>query len=350
MDRFFAPCPRGLEQSLADELQRLGATATRARRRRRRVPGRPRTLAYHANLESRLASRILWRVGGGALSQRAGRARARQGDRLADAFPRRSHAARRRRRDALAAREPRVRDADDQGRDRRPLPCAKSGSRPSIDKRAPDVRVHAYLTADEATFYVDTSGEPLFKRGYRRDAEDAPVRENLAAGLVVLSGWQPGTPLLDPMCGSGTIAIEAAMIAAGPCAGTFAHVRLPEARVVRRPDLAAHPPEGARSRRRTSAPAVHLRERSLRRPPLRRRRRTRRPRTSTVAAIECADVLTRRAPGSLRRADRESALRRAARRPAEARRVLSRARRRAEGAASPAGTRGCSPATCVSRS
>jgi putative N6-adenine-specific DNA methylase len=73
--------------------------------------------------------------------------------------------------------------------------------------------VHAYLTATDASFYLDTSGEPLFKRGYRRETADAPLRENLAAGLLRLAGWQPGTPLLDPMCGSGTIAIEAAMIA-----------------------------------------------------------------------------------------------------------------------------------------
>ena len=55
--------------------------------------------------------------------------------------------------------------------------------RPSIDKRAPDVRVHAYLTERDATIYLDTSGEPLFKRGYRRDTDEAPLRENLAAGL-----------------------------------------------------------------------------------------------------------------------------------------------------------------------
>ena len=87
------------------------------------------------------------------------------------------------------------------------------GGVPSISKDRPDVRVHAYLTATDASFYLDTSGEPLFKRGYRRETADAPLRENLAAGLLRLAGWQPGTPLLDPMCGSGTIAIEAAMIA-----------------------------------------------------------------------------------------------------------------------------------------
>ncbi|MGI8895703.1 MAG: THUMP domain-containing class I SAM-dependent RNA methyltransferase, partial [Casimicrobiaceae bacterium] len=96
---------------------------------------------------------------------------------------------------------------------------AESGVRPSIDKRQPDVRIHAYLTEREATIYVDTSGEPLFKRGFRRDTEEAPLRENLAAGLLALTGWQRETALLDPMCGSGTIVAEAALIAAGRAPG-----------------------------------------------------------------------------------------------------------------------------------
>src|SRR5260370_9991390 len=90
---------------------------------------------------------------------------------------------------------------------------AVAGKRPSVNKDNPDVRVHAYVTADQATFYLGTSGEPLFKRGYRREAAEAPLRENLAAGLLRLAGWQPGAPLLDPLCGSGTIAIEAALMA-----------------------------------------------------------------------------------------------------------------------------------------
>jgi len=90
---------------------------------------------------------------------------------------------------------------------------AVAGSRPTVSKDRADVRVHPYLTADHATFYLDTSGEPLFKRGYRRESAEAPLRENLAAGLLRLAGWLPGTPLLDPMCGSGTIAIEAALMA-----------------------------------------------------------------------------------------------------------------------------------------
>ena len=97
---------------------------------------------------------------------------------------------------------------------------AKAGGvRPSIETQWPDCRVFAHLTTDTFTLYIDTSGEPLFKRGWRRDAEDAPIRENLAAGLIVLSGWQPGTAFLDPMCGSGTIAIEAASIAADRAPG-----------------------------------------------------------------------------------------------------------------------------------
>jgi len=75
------------------------------------------------------------------------------------------------------------------------------------------VRVQAHLTADRATFYLDTSGEALFKRGYRRESSEAPLRENLAAGLLRLAGWTTDIALLDPMCGSATVAIEAALIA-----------------------------------------------------------------------------------------------------------------------------------------
>jgi len=96
---------------------------------------------------------------------------------------------------------------------------AQVNVRPSIDKRTPDVRVHAYLTESQATIYLDTSGEPLFKRGYRRDADEAPVRENLAAGLLALAEWSPDEVFLDPMCGSGTIVVEAALIAADRAPG-----------------------------------------------------------------------------------------------------------------------------------
>jgi putative N6-adenine-specific DNA methylase len=89
------------------------------------------------------------------------------------------------------------------------------GKRPSIDRANPDVRVHAFLESARATLYLDTSGEPLFKRGWRAGAAEAPLRENLAAGIIMLTGWQPGDALLDPMCGGGTFLVEAAAMARG---------------------------------------------------------------------------------------------------------------------------------------
>ncbi|MEF9997369.1 MAG: methyltransferase, partial [Burkholderiaceae bacterium] len=94
-----------------------------------------------------------------------------------------------------------------------------TGERPSIDRSRPDVRVFAYLDASTCTLYLDLSGEPLFKRGWRAEKGEAPLKENLAAGLLALSGWTPEQPLLDPFCGSGTIVIEAATIAANRAPG-----------------------------------------------------------------------------------------------------------------------------------
>ena len=100
--------------------------------------------------------------------------------------------------------------------------------RPSIETQWPDVRVFAHLTTDTCTLYIDTSGEPLFKRGWRQDTGDAPLKETLAAAMLAASGWwNPETgavseaPLYDPCCGSGTIAIEAAQIGLGIPAGAL---------------------------------------------------------------------------------------------------------------------------------
>ncbi|SDM74077.1 putative N6-adenine-specific DNA methylase [Oryzisolibacter propanilivorax] len=94
---------------------------------------------------------------------------------------------------------------------------AKAGVRPDVQTRWPDVRLHLHLTADEAQIYIDTSGEPLFKRGWREDKGDAPLKETLAAAMIAATGWDPHgdapLPLYDPCCGSGTVAIEAAQIA-----------------------------------------------------------------------------------------------------------------------------------------
>ena len=98
---------------------------------------------------------------------------------------------------------------------------AKRGERPDVNTQWPDVRIYAHLTTDHATLYIDTSGEPLFKRGWRADKGDAPLKETLAAAMIAASGWDATTPFYDPCCGSGTIAIEAAQIACGIAPGSL---------------------------------------------------------------------------------------------------------------------------------
>ncbi len=99
------------------------------------------------------------------------------------------------------------------------------GVRPNVDTQWPDVRIYAHLTTDNCSLYIDTSGEPLFKRGWREDKGDAPLKETLAAAMIAASGWADGDadlmPLYDPCCGSGTIAIEAAQIACNIAAGSL---------------------------------------------------------------------------------------------------------------------------------
>ena len=216
-EHFFAPCPRGLEGVLATELTALGGAAVAPTEGGVAFTG-ALDLVYRINLESRIASRVLWQVGtDGYRSEDDLYALVHAVDWKRWFLPTRTL-----RVDVAATRSPlqslefatlRVKDAVcDRMR-------ADLNVRPSIDKRTPDVRVHAYLTDRAATIYVDTSGEPLFKRGYRRDADDAPLRVNLAAGLLALAGWTPDLPLLDPMCGSGTIVAEAALIASDRAPG-----------------------------------------------------------------------------------------------------------------------------------
>ena len=87
-------------------------------------------------------------------------------------------------------------------------------ARPNVDKEQPDIRIHAYLNRDDVVLSLDLSGDALHIRGYREDTGKAPLRETLAAAIVLRSGWQKGTPLVDPMCGSGTLLIEAAQMEA----------------------------------------------------------------------------------------------------------------------------------------
>jgi putative N6-adenine-specific DNA methylase len=106
------------------------------------------------------------------------------------------------------------------------------GDRPSVDTRSPDLPVSLFVGPDHAMLYADTSGEPLFKRGWREATGEAPLKETLAAAMLAAAGWQGRAedgPLLDPCCGAGTIAIEAAQMACGIAPGLrrrFAFERL----------------------------------------------------------------------------------------------------------------------------
>ncbi len=111
----------------------------------------------------------------------------------------------------------------------------KTGVRPDVNTQWPDTRIFAHLTVDHVSLYIDTSGEPLFKRGWRADKGDAPLKETLAAAMLAASGWSQGdgtpdnpdgwcaqgVPLYDPCCGSGTIAVEAAQIACNIAPGSM---------------------------------------------------------------------------------------------------------------------------------
>jgi putative N6-adenine-specific DNA methylase len=211
MEQFFATCPRGLERVLADELAALGAGEVR------QVDGGASfhgdlALCYAANLESRVASRVLWQVGHGRYASDQEiyeAARALPWTQLFDV--------RRTIRVNVSAIKSPLRSLDFVTLRVKDAVCdvfrAAQGRRPDVDTQAPDVRIHAFLTREEAVFYLDTSGEALFKRGWRTQAGEAPLRENLAAGILKLTGWAAPTPLLDPMCGSGTFLVEAAMMA-----------------------------------------------------------------------------------------------------------------------------------------
>ncbi len=104
--------------------------------------------------------------------------------------------------------------------------------RPSVEKNSPDFKIHLHISDNNCSLYLDSSGEPLFKRGYRRHTNEAPLNEVLAAGLILLSGWKGDSDFIDPMCGSGTIPIEASLWAMNipPCFGRkeFAFMKWPD--------------------------------------------------------------------------------------------------------------------------
>ena len=209
--RFFAPCPRGLEGVLEAELQTLGVPSATKTEGGVGFSASWSTMCW-INLKSHIASRVLWEVGHSAYKTEQ------------DVY----HAA-----SALAWPEwftPEQTIKVKVSARRCPLPSldfltlrikdaicdrfvAGRHKRPSVDTERPNIKVDAFLDQNTVTVYLDTSGEPLFKRGHRRSPVEAPLRENLAAGILRLAGWTPQDVLLDPMCGSGTIPLEAALMA-----------------------------------------------------------------------------------------------------------------------------------------
>lgn len=210
-NRYFATCPRGLEQLLLEELIAVKAEAIKATDGGVSFDG-DWEVCYAANLHSRIATRILWQVGRGRYANEEDLFNGAYALNWPQCFnvkndfmvkvtgvkcPLKS----------LEFATLKIKDAV----------CDKFriavNSRPYIDTKNPAVRIHAYLAAEEYQFYVDTSGAALYQRGNRGASIEAPLRENLAAGILKLSGWKPGKALLDPMCGSGTFLLEAAMVA-----------------------------------------------------------------------------------------------------------------------------------------
>ncbi len=227
----FAPCPRGLEDMLVEELAELGVRDARP------TAGGVHFVAswtdvMRINLRSRIASRVLVRIAQDRYRHEDDIHRLAKAQDWAAWFD--------------VDRTLRVDTTAGSGRNKSPLKSLEFvtlrvkdgicdrfrdafGKRPDVDTRDPDVRVFAYLDATTCTLYLDTSGEALFKRGWRSETGDAPLRENLAAGILRLAGWRPGTPLLDPMCGSGSFVVEAAQTALGIAPGamrSFAFERL----------------------------------------------------------------------------------------------------------------------------
>lgn len=214
---FFAPCPRGLAPPLAEELAELNAQDVKAMDAGVSFSG-PWDAIYAANLYSRIASRILWRVAQFPYRKEDDIYEGAAAIRWSHYF----NADRTIKVETNAHRSPvksldfitlRVKDAIvDQFRQ-------AVGRRPSVESRTPDIRVHVFLDEKTCTLYVDTSGESLFKRGKRDHVGEAPLKKNLAAGILRLAKWKPGIPLLDPMCGAGTFLSEAAEITLGRAAG-----------------------------------------------------------------------------------------------------------------------------------
>jgi putative N6-adenine-specific DNA methylase len=221
--KFFIVCPGGLEGVLQQELESIAKRSEVKNLGSIQVDPKPANftggisvdgpiaLAMAINLHSRVASRVLLKLAGETYQTEDDLYRIAKRLGWEDWFQINQTL----RVDITAQRSPlkslnfatlKVKDAiADRLRE-------KSGERPNIDTVNPDIRVQVHLTNQHATIYLDTSGEALFKRGWREEKGEAPLKENLAAGILMLSNWKVDEPLYDPMCGSGTFLIEAAQI------------------------------------------------------------------------------------------------------------------------------------------
>lgn len=251
----FLPCAGGVEAYLAEEVTRICGGAPRELRTAR---GGVQLAAswgdvMRLNLHSRLAQRVLVQLLHGPYGGEDDLYAAASSVAWEDWFtPRESFKI-----ELTAHQSPlkslnfaslRIKDAvADRFRER-------GGVRPDVDTQRPAVRVFGHLTADTVTLYIDSSGEPLFKRGWREDKGEAPLKETLAAAMIAASGWDGTTPLYDPCCGSGTIAIEAAQVACNIAAGSLRRFGFERLRQHSAADWAALKAEAQAARRAPSAP------------------------------------------------------------------------------------------------
>ena len=218
---YFASCPRGLEKILVQELAETSAEEIVATDGGVSFSGSLETL-YRANLSSRIATRILCRIKSGTYLNEEDIFEAALSIQWTDWFD----VTQTIKVSTTGVQSPlksidfmtlRIKDAVcDHFRQ-------KMNRRPDVAVRDPDIRIHLFLEKNTFQIYIDASGDPLYQRGFRAASVEAPLRENLAAGIIILSGWKPGEAFLDPMCGSGTFLIEAAMIATHQAPGLKRH-------------------------------------------------------------------------------------------------------------------------------
>ena len=207
----FVTCPRGLEAPLSQELEQLKCQDIRAVDGGVACKGGMEQV-YRINLHSRTASRVLLRLIKSGYRNEQDIYKAAKNIRWTDWFDLEQTF-----KVKVEGKRAQVKSLDFVGLKIKDAVCDvfrdACGARPSVGKIRPDIRIHVFIDERDIQIFIDTSGEALFKRGYRQDTGEAPMRENLAAGLLLLAGYDGTQPFQDPFCGSGTIVIEAAWIA-----------------------------------------------------------------------------------------------------------------------------------------